>query len=399
MSEESDALDSGETMSAVAKKKEREATPKAMAPRYEALIAVTDRFCKAHLTDEYAELARRAMAALCRKRPSPVAEGAPESWALGVLYALGQINFLFDKASSPYIAAQDLCAMFGLAPGTGNSKAKAVRTALGIRQFDHRWTLPSRVENSPGIWLVNYRGLVVNARGLSRGEQMQAAAAGVIPYVPADGPDGHGGDREVIFEGYDARRRINMRHQTAMAERLRKGPVAEAAVRLGLAKTVHEAAKMKIEDLAAAADVVLYGSAPDAANPIRAYLDDDTVKLGDHEREVLEAMSSGAFFSLFRVRGCHRAAGVDIVDLLSGDGYWLMDRGLDFTAHAGLEFACRIFKMGDFWMSTGVSNLLDREMWALLKGAGIRKTPKGVVCPITDRNALAETLCRLAVAA
>jgi hypothetical protein len=386
-------------MPAHAQKKTRAATPKAMAPRYEALIAVTDRVCKDHLTDEYAELARQAMAALCRKRPSPVATGKPESWACGVLYALGQINFLFDKDTPPYMSGQDLCALFGLAPGTGTSKAKAVRTALGMAQFDHRWTLPSRVGNSPGIWLVNYQGLIIDARSLSRSAQAQAAQSGVIPYIYADGPNGCDDDREAIFERYDACRMINMRFQTAMAKQLHKGPVAEAAVRHGAYKTVREAAKIPVEDLAGAADVVLYGVAPGAASPIRAYLDANKAKLRDDERDVLEAMSSGAIFSLFEVKRCHRAAGVDVVDLLSGDEYWLVDRGLDWTAYAGAEVACRIFKMGDFWMTTGVSDFLDRKMWALLEGAGIRKTPKGLVCPITDRNALAETVFRSAVAA
>jgi hypothetical protein len=184
-----------------------------------------------------------------------------------------------------------------------------------------------------------------------------------------------------------------------MAKQLHKGPVAEVAVRHGAAKTVREAVKMPLEDLAGAADVVLYGVAPGAASPIRAYINDNETKLRDDEREVLEAMANGAIFSLFRVKGCHRAAGVDVVDLLSGDEYWLVDRGLDRTAYVGAEVACRIFKMGDFWMTTGVSDHLDSEMWALLEGAGIRKTPKGLVCPIADRNMLAETVYRLAITA
>ena len=45
--------------------------------------------------------ARRALAALCRKRPSPLVSGKPETWACAVLYALGQVNYLSDKASTP----------------------------------------------------------------------------------------------------------------------------------------------------------------------------------------------------------------------------------------------------------------------------------------------------------
>ena len=36
-------------------------------------------------------------ASLCRTRPSPLASGPPRTWACGILYALGQINFLSDK--------------------------------------------------------------------------------------------------------------------------------------------------------------------------------------------------------------------------------------------------------------------------------------------------------------
>ena len=43
--------------------------PKGWEEFYTALAGVTDRFCAEHLNDEYADLARSAIAALCRKRP------------------------------------------------------------------------------------------------------------------------------------------------------------------------------------------------------------------------------------------------------------------------------------------------------------------------------------------
>ena len=38
---------------------------------------------------------------LCRKRPSPFASGQPRTWACGIIYVLGQLNFLSDKSSRP----------------------------------------------------------------------------------------------------------------------------------------------------------------------------------------------------------------------------------------------------------------------------------------------------------
>ena len=161
--------------------------PKAWEEFYAGLTAITDRFCRDHLDEEYAELARRAVAGLCRKRPSPLASGNPQSWACAVLYAIGQINFLSDKSSAPHMAMADLCGHFGIAASTGGNKAKVVRQALGIRQFDHRWTLPSLLHASPAVWLIDFDGLIVDARQLPVEIQEAAVEKGLIPCVVGPG--------------------------------------------------------------------------------------------------------------------------------------------------------------------------------------------------------------------
>ena len=49
--------------------------PKQMQDTFNAIVALTDTFCTAYLDEEYTRLARQATAALCRKRPSPLATG------------------------------------------------------------------------------------------------------------------------------------------------------------------------------------------------------------------------------------------------------------------------------------------------------------------------------------
>jgi Domain of unknown function (DUF6398) len=100
-----------------------------------------------------------------------------------VLYALGQVNFLSDKSTTPYMAMTELCARFGIAPSTGGNKAKLVRKALGIRQFNHKWTLPSRLADSSLPWLIAVDGLVVDARRLPVAIQEVAVQKGLIPYL------------------------------------------------------------------------------------------------------------------------------------------------------------------------------------------------------------------------
>jgi hypothetical protein len=57
--------------------------PKLMLPVYEKIVGLTNKVCDKHLNFEYRDLARAMTAALCRKRPSPLASGQPRTWACG----------------------------------------------------------------------------------------------------------------------------------------------------------------------------------------------------------------------------------------------------------------------------------------------------------------------------
>jgi hypothetical protein len=82
--------------------------PKAMRLIVDEIVAVSDAVCLQLLDQEYADLARRAVAKLARKRPSPLRSGTRKVWAAGVVYALGQANFLFDPQTRPYATAEAL---------------------------------------------------------------------------------------------------------------------------------------------------------------------------------------------------------------------------------------------------------------------------------------------------
>jgi hypothetical protein len=160
--------------------------PKNMQPVYDAIVALTDSVCAAHLNAEYAELARFANAALCRKKPSPLVSGKADSWACGIVYALGFVNFLFDKSHSPYLSAEDLCKAFGVSKSNGAAKSKLVRDALKLMQFDPDWCLPSMLDDNPLIWMLEVNGLAVDIRRMPREAQEVAYQKGLIPYIPAD---------------------------------------------------------------------------------------------------------------------------------------------------------------------------------------------------------------------
>jgi hypothetical protein len=70
----------------------------------------------------------------------------------------------------------------------GGNKAKLVRKALGIRQFDHHWTLPNHVAGSTMFWPIEVDGFVADARQLPAAVQEAAVRKGLIPFVhqPSD---------------------------------------------------------------------------------------------------------------------------------------------------------------------------------------------------------------------
>jgi Domain of unknown function (DUF6398) len=164
--------------------------PKSVRPVVDEVIAITDSVCLAVLDEEYADLARRAVAKLARKRPSPLLRGRRAGWAAGVVYALGQANFLFDSAIGPTVTADQLSGAFGVAKSTMGSKARQVRGLLRISPFSPEFERADVAAQNPLRWIIEVDGMAVDVRHVPPDIQVAAFERGFIPYVPAQGPDG-----------------------------------------------------------------------------------------------------------------------------------------------------------------------------------------------------------------
>ncbi|VFM95442.1 MAG: hypothetical protein BECKG1743D_GA0114223_100506 [Candidatus Kentron sp. G] len=170
----------------MAKVAKSETVPKPMQKIFDEIVGLTDEVCKSHLNHEYAQLARYAAAALCRKRPSPLVRGRADAWACGIIHALGTVNFLSDKSKEPYLSTTQLCELFGVGKSTGSGKAKSIRDQLDMERLDPYWCLPSQLEKNPLAWLVEINGFPMDARSLPRGVQEVLFRKGIIPYIPVD---------------------------------------------------------------------------------------------------------------------------------------------------------------------------------------------------------------------
>ena len=160
--------------------------PKAMSARYMEVAGIIEGFCEEKLNDEYKEICLRALAKLCRKRPSPLLTGKANTWACGIVYAIGSANFIFDKSQPMSMTAAELAEWFGLSKSTAGGKASEINKLLDLSYFNMEFLLQEHIDTNPAIWYLSVDGIIVDARQMPREFQEEAFAMGLIPYIHAD---------------------------------------------------------------------------------------------------------------------------------------------------------------------------------------------------------------------
>lgn len=169
----------------MSKRSTSERVPGEMQTRFDEITQITDAFSQTHLNDEYAALCRQLTATLCRKRLSPLSQGKANTWACGIIHALGTVNFLFDSSQKPYVPAREIANYFGLSMSSMQAKSKQIRDLLDMYQMDPNWTLPAMIGSNPLAWMIQVNGFIIDARYAPLEIQEEAFRKGLIPYIPA----------------------------------------------------------------------------------------------------------------------------------------------------------------------------------------------------------------------
>jgi hypothetical protein len=125
------------------------AVPAVVRPAHDAIVALTDSFCREHLNDEYLALCRKLAGVLARKRPSPLLRGKADSWACGIVRVIAWANYLGDPKQPHHLKMIDIDEVFSVSESTGAAKAKAIHDLLKVLPIDPDWTLPSRIDQIP----------------------------------------------------------------------------------------------------------------------------------------------------------------------------------------------------------------------------------------------------------
>jgi hypothetical protein len=126
-----------------------ERVPKKMVSKFEEIADIILRFCDDNMNEEYKFVCLRALAKLSRMRPSPLLTSKPHVWASGIVYAIGAMNFIFDKTQPVHLHSDHFTSWFNISISSIRSKSRDVTNILELSYFNLEFTLPSRLDDNP----------------------------------------------------------------------------------------------------------------------------------------------------------------------------------------------------------------------------------------------------------
>ena len=126
----------------------------------QALLDLVGSFCAQELDDDYYQLCEQLVKKLGRKKDVPFKRGRLEIWAAAIVYAIGSINFLFDKSFEPYVSAEQISEYFGTKNSTVSNKARQIKDMFDMFHFSPEFSTNKMTEDSPMNKLVMVDGLI-----------------------------------------------------------------------------------------------------------------------------------------------------------------------------------------------------------------------------------------------
>jgi hypothetical protein len=206
------------------------------------IILLTKKFCAEYLDDDYKQLCEKLIHKMSRKHNVPFLRGRLDIWAASVIHALGQINFLFDQNTKPYISAELIADYFNTSTSTTGQKAKKIRDMFNLRYFDPEFSTNFIQEQNPFSELVSINGFLIPKKLLIRYNQEIM---------------NNGGEDQIIKEYREYRNQSNLLIKKMMDIYIDKDILHDAGNILGIVKN-NEIDVRNFEEQKALVDFALF---------------------------------------------------------------------------------------------------------------------------------------------
>lgn len=107
------------------------------------ILNILKEVCIDNLNEEYLFLAENLSREIFQLNEFKLSKSKANSWACGIVHALGQKNGLFNTKSDINIKAQDFYKLFNVSSSTGLAKSKEIRELIDLD--NEKWTLTNNV--------------------------------------------------------------------------------------------------------------------------------------------------------------------------------------------------------------------------------------------------------------
>jgi len=312
------------------------------------ILLLTSKFCKDYLDDEYKQLCEKLIHKMSRKHNVPFLRGRLDIWAASIIHALGQINFLFDQNTKPYVSAELIAEYFNTSTSTTGQKAKKIRDMFRLRYFDTEFSTNSIKEQNPFSEMVSINGFLIPKKFLIRYNK---------EIMNDDGED------QMLKEYREYRNQSNLLIRKMMDIYINKDILHDAGKIFGIVKN-NEINVRNFEEKKALVDFSLFDYKT-KGKPIIAHFGD---WIFDNEVEIWKDLLA-AYTSLFEVKSVFRKKYIIVLkDLLNEDcpHIKLVDLHLSQTIFPEALLFTRVIPFNNHKISSGVNFVFQNDLKDLL---------------------------------
>lgn len=168
-------------------------------------------------------------------------------------------------------------------------------------------------------------------------------------------------NRQETLNRYRHLRAINKSHHSEITNHLPRKSFLVWGKRLGLIKGKKALVANSLSEVHLLNDIAIYSARLSKTTAVERYRSRAGFPRESDEAVVLDAMCD-ARFAFITIMRRHPVAGLIVSDLLRREEIWLMDEGLDETGPEGYTLGIRLVKPDKFYMTTGVSVLLNKDV-------------------------------------